>query len=105
MNNIMETFIDNVFFLMEKKQVQMTEVNEYLGMSKGWLWSVKTNRGKITLDKAFEIAEYLETTLNALTDKHFKVNTIIAEKKRKIDAMKKEIAKLEEEIKEASSAA
>ena len=95
MNNIMETFIDNVFFLMEKKQVQMTEINEYLGMSKGWLWSVKTNRGKITLDKAYEIAEYLETTLNVLTDKHFKANMIISEKKRKIDAMKKEIAKLE----------
>lgn len=102
MSNIMETFIDNVFFLMEKKQVQMSEINEYLGMSKGWLWSVKTNRGKITLDKAYEIAEYLETTLNVLTDKHFKTNMIISEKKRKIDAMKKEIAKLEEEIREAS---
>lgn len=105
MTNIMDVFIDNAFYLMEKKQVQMSEINEYLGMSKGWLWSVKMNKSKITLDKAYEIAEYLETTLNVLTDKHFKTNMIISEKKRKIEAMRKEIAKLEEEIKEVSSAA
>ena len=104
MSNIMDVFVDNVLFLMEKKQVKMSEINEYLGVSNSWMFALKKNKCKIPLDKAYEIAEYLETNLGSLTDKHFKMNTIIAEKKRKIDAMRKEIAKLEEEIKEVSKA-
>lgn len=103
--NIMEVFINNVLYLMQKKQITMNEINEYLGMSRTWFSVVISSKGKISLDKAYEIAEYLETTLNVLTDKHMKTNMIISDKKRKIEAMKKEIAKLEEEIKEASSAA
>ena len=104
MTDVMEVFLDNVLYIMKKKQVSMNEINEYLGMSNAWFSSVVSNKSKVSLDKAYEIAEYLETTLNVLTDKHTKTNMIISEKKRKIEAMKKEIAKLEEEIKEVTAA-
>ena len=85
-------FCKNVKYICENSGIMIGEVEKNAGISRGYI----SRQKRISLDCAYNIANYLDMSLDSMVSKTLEKEQKIKALKKHLEDVKKEIAELEE---------